>query len=56
MNNILRNVASLTVSAFMFTACSDWTETESIGLKQQDVNEQNPELYTKYLENLRKTI
>lgn len=53
MNNILRNVASLTVSAFMFTACSDWTETESIGLKQQDVNEQNPELYTKYLENLR---
>lgn len=52
MNNIFRNIALLVVSVFIFGACSDWTEVESIGLKQQGLEEQNLELYTKYLENL----
>lgn len=37
----------------MLSSCSDWTETESIGIEPPQVEFQNPELYEKYLENLR---
>ncbi len=40
-------------SMLALAACSDWTETESIRLNQPGIAEQNPELYVKYLENLR---
>lgn len=35
------------------SACSDWTNTESIDLEQASIAEQNPELYAEYLQNLR---
>lgn len=43
----------LFVLSFAFTACNDWTEIESVTIKEPNIAEQNPELYTKYLENLR---
>lgn len=35
------------------TSCSDWTEMESIKLNEPGIESQNPELYAKYLENLK---
>ena len=48
-------IATLLFFATSFTlgACSDWTDIEGIDIKQPNIQEQNPELYTKYLENLR---
>ena len=40
-------------TSFTLGACSDWTDIEGIDIKQPNIQEQNPELYTKYLENLR---
>lgn len=34
------------------TSCSEWTEVESIKMNEPTIEEQNPELYTKYLEYL----
>lgn len=34
-------------------ACSDWIGIEGVDIKQSSIEEQNPELYAKYLENLR---
>lgn len=34
-------------------SCSDWTEIESIELKQPDISTQNPELYEQYIQGLR---
>ena len=47
-------IATLLFFATSFTlgACSDWTDIEGIDIKQPNIQEQNPELYTKYLENL----
>lgn len=36
-----------------FVSCDDWADVESVDIKQPGIEEQNPELYTKYLENLR---
>jgi hypothetical protein len=35
-------------------SCSDWTESESLAIIEPDIREQNPELYARYLENLKK--
>jgi len=35
------------------TACNKWTETEPLDISSPDMEEQNPELYAKYLEDLR---
>lgn len=53
------NIINKTILGFLcvivgFTACSDWTETESIGIESPKVEDQNPDVYKKYLENLRK--
>lgn len=37
---------------FGLASCGEWTETESIGLADTDIETQNPELYARYVENL----
>lgn len=37
----------------LFTACDDWTDTEGIDIIEADIEKDNPELYQKYLANLR---
>lgn len=49
----IKGVALALFSMFALSACSDWTETESLGLNQPSISDQNPELYAKYLQNLR---
>lgn len=46
---------SLLLSSFAwcFSACSDWTDVESITLQEPSIESQNPELYAKYLESLK---
>ena len=39
-------------SVLALSACSDWTDSESIKLKEPGIDEQSPELYAKYLKNL----
>ena len=46
-------IALLFATNWAFISCSDWTDIESVDIKQPNIEEQNPELYTKYLENLR---
>ena len=54
MKNKSKIVAALLFAANLaFISCDDWTDVESIDIKQPNIEEQNPELYTKYLENLR---
>lgn len=53
INKIVLSTISLIMS-FTFIACSDWTDTESIDIDSPQVEHQNPALYKKYLENLRK--
>lgn len=57
MKKILKNriaIAALcTVTAFAAVSCDDWTEVESLDIHQPTIEEQNPELYAKYLESLR---
>lgn len=43
---------ALIACPMMLVACSDWTETESITLRYPSVEEQNPELYARYLQSL----
>lgn len=55
--NIINKIELSTISlimSFTFIACSDWTDTESIDIDSPQVEHQNPALYKKYLENLRK--
>ena len=33
------------------TSCSDWTDMENIKINEPTIEDQNPKLYTKYLEN-----
>lgn len=40
------------VSVLALSACSDWTDTESINLVEPGISEQAPEQYAKYLKNL----
>ncbi|MFV0589072.1 glycoside hydrolase family 18 [Bacteroides reticulotermitis] len=37
----------------VITSCSDWTDVESVDLDQANIANKNPELYAKYLNNLR---
>lgn len=39
-------------SVVALSACSDWTDTESITLEEQGIDKQHPEQYAKYLRNL----
>lgn len=52
-NKIFGKLISMLTLVLLATSCSDWTETESLNIKQDDMSGQNPELYAKYLQNLR---
>ncbi|WP_321332850.1 glycoside hydrolase family 18 [uncultured Bacteroides sp.] len=52
--NSLRGLIIGSFSVLALSACSDWTDTEAISLDQANITKQNPELYAKYLQNLRK--
>lgn len=49
------NILSLltVVFALFLSSCSDWTETESVAIVEPDIKKQNPELYGRYLDNLK---
>lgn len=56
MKTRLKNRLYLTVlcaSVLSFMSCSDWTEPESLTLHYNSFEEQNPQLYQDYLEDLR---
>lgn len=46
-------IGAVIASGTVLTACSDWTESEAFKVNETNIQEQNPELYAKYLENLR---
>lgn len=46
-------ILSTAFTLALMASCSDWTEIESVDLNEPDINVQNPELYAKYLENLK---
>lgn len=48
MNKIIIFLLSLIAGVFLLTSCSDWTENESVDIKQPEIPD-----YGKYLENLR---
>lgn len=52
-NKIKLLAATVLAATASLISCSDWTEVESIGLKEPNIETQHPELYQKYLENLR---
>lgn len=47
-----KGIALAAFSVLALSACSDWTDTESINLAEPGIDEQSPELYAKYLKNL----
>lgn len=51
--NSIKGIIMAAFSVLALSACSDWTDTEGIDLNQPDITDQNPELYAKYLMNLR---
>ncbi|WP_295731539.1 glycoside hydrolase family 18 [uncultured Muribaculum sp.] len=53
MNKLLKYGIPAILSAAALTACDDWTDTESVDLNYPTVEETSPELYARYLENLR---
>ncbi|MCD7930820.1 MAG: glycoside hydrolase family 18 [Tannerellaceae bacterium] len=57
MKNQLINKAILSITCFigglLCISCGDWTDMESIKLTEPNIKDQNPGLYTGYLENLR---
>ena len=50
---IFKAILSVFCVSLLFTSCDDWTKTESIEIIPPTIDIQNPELYAKYLENLR---
>jgi hypothetical protein len=48
-----RIILLIIAAAGFFTACSEWTDTESVQVEEQYINTQNPDLYQQYLESLR---
>lgn len=55
MNKMIKDKIIIIVSGLLvaFASCSDWTETESVDLIEADIEKDNPELYARYLANLR---
>jgi hypothetical protein len=50
----LKTIILPIIAAGLFTACSEWTETESLPIETKSIDELNPALYQEYLDNLRK--
>ena len=42
----------LLLTAFLFTACGDWTEVENLTIHSPSIKEQNPDLYAQYVQSL----
>jgi len=53
INNRYLKIAFGTILSVLITACSDWTDVESIDINKPHISETNPAEYAKYLENLR---
>lgn len=49
---LFKGIALAVFSTWTLSACSDWTESESINLEESLIAEQYPEQYAKYLKNL----
>ncbi|NDV65867.1 glycoside hydrolase family 18 [Bacteroides sp. 224] len=49
----LKRIAWAAFSMLVLSACSDWTDVESLDLEEPNIKDQNRELYAKYLQNLR---
>lgn len=52
-NKFIKTTALLFMIGLLLTACNDWAEIENVTIKEPKITDQNPELYAKYLENLR---
>ena len=52
ITNKLFIIASCFAAVTSFSACEDWTEVESVTIQTPGVDEQNPEEYAKYIQNL----
>lgn len=54
MKSILKSIIGISLtSGLLLTACSDWTDPEAFTVNETNIESQNPELYAKYLANLR---
>lgn len=53
MKNKIKLFALCAVTVLTVSACSDWTDVESVDLNQQSPSTSNPEQYAQYLESLR---
>ncbi len=54
MNSISKlMVGAVWAVGALCTACSDWTDTEAFTVNETNIQEQNPDLYARYLANLR---
>lgn len=49
----VNHLLSTVLLGLMFTSCSEWTEVESLEIKQQDIREVNAQLYQDYLQDLK---
>lgn len=49
-NSIFKTLFSA-MTLVAVTSCSDWTDMENIKIYEPTIEDQNPKLYTKYLEN-----
>lgn len=51
----MKNIVSIFCLAvgFLFASCSDWTDQETLKIKDKTIDEKNPALYAKYLEDLK---
>lgn len=49
----LKTIILSTIAAVVFTACSEWTDPESLPIANPSVETDNPALYQQYMENLR---
>ncbi|WP_423129031.1 glycoside hydrolase family 18 [Gaoshiqia sp. Z1-71] len=49
----IRLIISGFIIAALFSACEEWAQPESLTIVQANIEEQNPELYAQYLENLK---
>jgi len=53
VKNSLRAAALAVTGVVALSACSDWTEPQSLDITTPSLEEQNPELYAAYLKSLR---
>ena len=47
------SVVAVSASILAFSSCDDWTDPESLGLNNPSFEEQNPQLYADYIQDLK---